>query len=413
MERRVVVTGMGAVTPLGVGLEPFWDGLKSGKSGIGPITLFDASDYTSQIAGEVKEFDPLAFLDKREVKRMDRFVQFGAAAALMALQDAGLEINESNESGVGVLIGSGVGGIKTWEEQHEILLSKGPSRVSPLLVPMMIGDMASGHISILLKAKGPNSAIQTACASGTHAAGEAFHIVKRGDADAMITGGAEAAVAPTALAGFCSMKALSTRNDQPEKASRPFDRDRDGFVVGEGAGILILEELDHAQSRGARIYGEVVGYGMSGDAYHITACDPEGKGAARAMAAALKSAGISPSQVDYINAHGTSTQLNDRSETSAIKIVFGEDAYRVPVSSTKSMTGHLLGAAGGIELIACLLAIRDGILPPTINYENPDPECDLDYVPNQCREKSVEVAMSNSFGFGGHNAALVVKRFSV
>jgi len=410
MEERVVITGMGAVSPLGTGARKMWAALVAGQSGIAPITLFETSEYDSRIAGEVKDFDPLAFIDKRDLKRMDRFVQFAVAASRMALEDSGLTINEENDDNVGVLIGSGIGGTWTWEANHRQLVEKGPHRVSPFFIPMMIGDMASGQVSMLFGAKGPNSNIATACATSTHTIGEAAEIIKRGDAEAMIAGGAEAAVSPLAVAGFCAMRALSTRNDEPVKASRPFDAKRDGFVISEGAGVVILERLEGAQRRGARIYGEVIGYGMSADAYHMTASHPEGDGAARAMQAALRDAGLAPAEIDYINAHGTSTALNDKSETLAIKRVFAEHAYRVPISSTKSMTGHLLGAAGGIEVIICLLAMQEGILPPTINYEFPDPDCDLDYVPNQARQAQVKIAMSNSFGFGGHNATLILKR---
>jgi 3-oxoacyl-[acyl-carrier-protein] synthase II len=411
MEQRVVITGLGAVSPLGLGVEKLWEGLIQGQSGIAPITLFDTTEYGTRFAGEVKDFDPAVFIaDKREIKRMDRFVQFAAAASYMAVQDAGLTINEENGERVGVLIGSGIGGTWTWEANHRNLVEKGPNRVSPLFIPMMIGDMASGHVSILLGAKGPNSNIATACATSTHAIGDAMEIIKRGDAEVMIAGGAEAAVSPLSVAGFCALRALSTRNDEPTRASRPFDAQRDGFVMGEGSGVVVLEEMHAALKRGARIHGEVIGYGMSGDAYHMTASHPGGEGAARAMQAALKDAGLAPEAIGYINAHGTSTQINDKSETLAIKLVFGETAYRVPISSTKSMTGHLLGAAGGIEAIICLLAMNHGLIPPTINYEFPDPECDLDYVPNQARPAEVKIAMSNSFGFGGHNATLILKK---
>jgi 3-oxoacyl-[acyl-carrier-protein] synthase II len=411
-DRRVVVTGAGAVTPLGLGVSATWQALLAGRSGAGPITLFDTAGYDTTFAAEVKGFDPEAFVDRREAKRMDRFVQFATAAALMAVRESGLEMTEELSPRVGVLIGSGIGGTWTWERQHQILIEKGPNRVSPFFIPMMIGDMASGYVSMLLNAKGPNSNVATACATGTHAIGDAYEIVRRGAADVMVAGGAEAAVSPISVAGFCAMRALSRRNDDPARASRPFDRERDGFVIGEGAGIVILEELERAIARGANIFGEIIGYGMSGDAHHMTAPAPEGEGQARCMAAALAEAQIPPAAVDYINAHGTSTELNDRYETMAIKTVFGEHARRMPVSSTKSMTGHLLGAAGGVELIICLLALRDRVAPPTINYEYPDPDCDLDYVPNAAREADLSVAMSNSFGFGGHNAALLVRRFT-
>ena len=410
-QRRVVITGVWAITPVGTGTENYWRALLDGKSGVGAITHFDASEYTTRIAAEVKDFDPEQYIERKEAKRMDRFVQFAVAVSKLAVEDSGLEIKANNADRVGVLIGSGIGGTGTWEEQHRILLERGPGRVSPFFVPMLISDMGSGMVSILLGAKGPNLTVVTACATSTHAIGEAFEIVKRGDADVMIAGGSEAAVTPLAVAGFCSMRALSTRNDEPERASRPFDLNRDGFVVGEGAGTVIVEALDHALSRGAPIYGEIIGYGASGDAYHITAPAPEGEGAARSMAAAISDAGIRPGDVDYINAHGTSTDANDKLETTAIKTVFGDHAYKVAISSTKSMIGHLLGAAGAVEAIVCLCAIRDGIVPPTINYETPDPECDLDYVPNTARKMDVRVAMSNSFGFGGHNATLVFARY--
>jgi len=410
-EKRVVVTGMGAITPIGTGAENFWQALLNGVSGVDRITHFDASNYTTQIAAEVKDFDPEAYMERKDAKRMDRFAQFALVASMQALEDAGLKIDDTNASRIGVLIGSGIGGISTWEEQHRTLLERGPRRVSPFFVPMLISDMAAGMTSILLGAKGPNLAIVTACATATHAIGEAAEIIKRGDADVMIAGGAEAAITPLAVAGFCAARALSTRNDEPQKASRPFDLNRDGFIIGEGAGILVIESLDHALARGARILCEIVGFGMSADAYHITAPAPEGEGAALSMSAAIKDAGIKPEQVDYINAHGTSTEDNDKTETAAVKKVFGDYAYKVPISSTKSMTGHLLGAAGGVEAIACICSIRDGIVHPTINYETPDPECDLDYVPNKSRQMDVRIAMSNSFGFGGHNATIVFARY--
>ena len=409
--RRVVITGMAPITPIGTGTENYWRALLDGTSGVGPLTLFDASEYTTRIAAEVKDFDPEQYLERREAKRMDRFVQFAAAASLLAVEDSKPEIRANNAGRVGVLIGSGIGGTSTWEEQHRILLEKGPSRVSPFFIPMLISDMGSGMVSIILGAKGPNVTVVTACATATHAIGEAFEIIKRGDADVMIAGGSEAAVTPLAVAGFCSMRALSVRNDDPERASRPFDLNRDGFVMGEGAGIVIVESLDHAVSRGAQVCGEIIGYGMSGDAYHITAPAPEGEGAARSMAAALSDAGIRPEDVDYINAHGTSTDANDKLETTAVKTVFGDHARKVVISSTKSMTGHLLGAAGAVEAIACMCTIRDGIVHPTTNYETPDPECDLDYVPNTARKVDVRIAMSNSFGFGGHNATLIFARY--
>ncbi len=411
MNHRVVVTGLGAVTPLGTGVEEFWQGLIEGKSGVGPITRFDASELPTRIAAEVRTFDPLDFLDRKEARRMDRFTQYAAAAAIMAKENSGLSIDGDEAERVGVLIGSGIGGIETLEEQCRTLYERGPNRVSPFMVPMMIPDMASGQVSILLGAKGHNSCTMTACATGANAIGDAFRIIERGDAVAMITGGAEAAISKLAMAGFCAAKTLSTRNDEPTRASRPFDLERDGFVMGEGAGILVLEELNHALDRGATILAEIVGYGATGDAYHITSPSPEGDGASRAMSAALSDAGLKPTDIGYINAHGTSTTLNDVFETLAIKRVFGDYAYKVPISSTKSMTGHLLGAAGGIESIASIQVIRNGVVPPTINYENPDERCDLDYVPNAARQTDVRVVMSNSFGFGGHNAVLVFARY--
>ena len=408
--RRVVITGIGAITPIGNSVSKYWEALSQGKSGIEKITLFDVSQFSSRIAGEIKDFDPLEYLDKKEARRMDRFTQFAMIASQEAVQDSRLDIAKENVRKIGVLLGSGIGGLGTIEREHKVLLEKGPRRVSPFLIPMLIIDMAPGLVSIKYGLKGPNSAVVTACASAAHAIGDSFKLIQRGDAEVMITGGEEGAITPVGLAGFCSMKALSTRNDDPHKASRPFDKERDGFIMAEGAGIMILESLEHTEARGAKVYAEVVGYGLSGDAYHMTAPAPEGEGAARAMQMALDDAKMKPEEVDYINAHGTSTLLNDKYETMAIKKVFGEYAKKIPVSSTKSMTGHLLGAAGGIELIACLLAIEKGIIPPTINYEYPDPECDLDYVPNEARKKEVKVAMSNSFGFGGHNAVLIIKK---
>lgn len=410
MNRRVVVTGMGAVSPLGIGVDALWEGLIQGRSGVGPITSFDASRFSTRIAAEVKDFNPTDFMDRKDARRMDRFAQFAVAGARMALEDASISDNVDWER-VGVLIGSGIGGIHTFEEQCRNLFEKGPDRVSPFFVPMMIPDIASGQVSILIGAKGHNACTVTACASGSHSIGDAFRVIQRGQADIMVTGGTEAAVSPLSMAGFCAARTLSTRNDEPERASRPFDKDRDGFVLGEGAGILILEELEHAKARGARIYAELIGYASTGDAYHITAPAPEGDGARRAMLAALKDAGVDPSEVEYINAHGTSTEYNDKFETMAIKGVFQEHAYRIPVSSTKSMTGHLLGAAGGVEAIAVCKTLYEQIIPPTINYETPDPECDLDYVPNKARKQPVRVAISNSFGFGGHNAVLVFRRY--
>ncbi len=411
MDKRVVITGIGAVTPIGIGKDAFWEGLISGKNGIGLISAFDASAYPTKIAGEVKNFDPGQYMSKKEIRKNDRFVQFAIAAAKLAVEDAKLIIDDSNRHSIGILLGSGIGGIATIEEQHRILLEKGPDRVSPFFIPMLISNMASGQVSIMLGVKGPNTCVVTACATGCHAIGDAYTFIKRGEAICMVAGGSEAAVSPLAIGGFSAMKALSTRNNEPEKASRPFDKTRDGFVLAEGAGVVILEELSHALARHAPIYAEVIGYGMTGDAYHITAPDPEGSGAARAMEKALKSARLSPSDVDYINAHGTSTGLNDKIETAAIKQIFNSHAHEIPVSSTKSMTGHVLGATGALEIISCALTVKNKIIPPTINYEFPDPECDLDYVPNKAREQEVEVALSNSFGFGGHNAVLAVRDF--
>ncbi|MGC5327169.1 beta-ketoacyl-ACP synthase II [Brevibacillus sp. SYSU BS000544] len=411
MKRRVVITGVGVISPVGNDATTFWNSLLEGKSGIDLITSFDVSEYPTRIAGEVKNFNPEEFMDKKEVKRNDRFVQFALAASKMAVQDANLTITEENAEQVGVYIGSGIGGLATWEDQHTVLMEKGPRRVSPFFIPMMIANMASGQVSIELGAKGPTSSAITACATGTNAIGDAFKLIQHGHADVMITGGTEATIRPMALAGFCSAKAMSTRNDEPTKASRPFDKDRDGFVMGEGAGVLVLEELESAKKRGANIIAEVVGYGMSADAHHITAPSPGGEGAARCMRNALKDGGIDPSEVGYVNAHGTSTGQGDVAETMAIKSVFGEHAYQLAVSSTKSMTGHLLGATGGIETVATAYALRDQVLPPTINLDNPDPECDLDYVPNVARKANINVALSNTFGFGGHNATIVLKRY--
>ncbi|MGD8448578.1 MAG: beta-ketoacyl-ACP synthase II [Desulfobacterales bacterium] len=412
LDRRVVITGLGLVTPLGIGVEETWTALCEGKSGIGEITRFDASEFDTQIAGEVKDFHPDDFLPKKEAKRIQSFIAYAVAASRMALEDSGLIIDNANRDRVGVLTGCGLGGLQILEHTAEILKKKGPKRVTPFFIPMMIGNMAPGMISIYLGAKGPNSSIATACASGTHAVGDAYKIIKRGDADAMITGGVESVITPTCIAGFNAMKALSVRNHEPEKASRPFDRDRDGFIVGEGCGILILETLEAAIKRGARIYAEICGYGMSGDGFHMAAPAPDGEGAARCMAAAIDDAGISYNAMDYINAHGTSTQLNDVYETQAIKSVFKENAHSLAVSSTKSMTGHLLGGAGGIETVFTALTIHDGIIPPTINLDNPDPDCDLDYVPNTARKTDVKFAMTNSFGFGGTNAAVILSKYN-
>jgi 3-oxoacyl-[acyl-carrier-protein] synthase II len=409
--RRVVVTGLGALSPIGNTADEFWSSLLQGRSGVGPITKFDTEGYPTRIAGEVRNFDPLNFVDKKDARRLDPYLQYAVASSVLAVQDAALDTGKVDGSRFGVLIGSGIGGISTLLESHRNLLEKGPDRVSPFFIPMIIANMASGLVSIRFGARGPNSSVVTACATGNHAIGDSFKIIQRGDADVMIAGGSEAIIIPLTIAGFCSMKAMSTRNDEPTKAMRPFDATRDGFVCGEGAGILILEALEHALARDARIYAEIVGYGMTGDAHHMTAPDPEGDGAMRAMTLALRDAGLDVSAVGYINAHGTSTPYNDKFETLAIKRVFGEHARRLAVSSTKSMTGHLLGAAGGVEAIATVLALHHGVLPPTINYETPDPECDLDYVPNQARKQNVEVALSNAFGFGGTNATLAFRTY--
>lgn len=410
-DRRVVITGLGAITPLGNTVDEFWASVKAAKNGIGPITHFDASQHSTQIAAEVKGFDPVNFgIDPKTARQMDTFVQYATAAALMAMKDCGLAITEENGPRVGVLIGSGIGGVETWEVQHQNLLNSGPRRVSPFFVPMLIANMASGMVAILTGAKGPNMAVVTACATASHSTGEAFHMIKRGDADAMIVGGAEAAIRPLSCAGFCTMKAMSTRNDDPEHASRPFDKDRDGFVMGEGAGILVIEELEHAKARGARIYAEVAGYGCSADAYHMVVIDHQG--AARSMKNALASAKVAPEAIDYVNAHGTSTPVGDPEECKAIKVAFGDHAKKVMVSSTKSMHGHLLGAAGAVESIACIKAINEGIVPATRNLVEPDSQCDLDFIPNQAREAKVDYAMNNSFGFGGQNATLIYKKFS-
>ena len=409
--RRVVVTGLGALSPVGNTADEFWSSLLQGRSGVGPITKFDTEGYPTRIAGEVRNFDPLNFVDKKDARRLDPYLQYAVASSVLAVQDAALDTGKVDGARFGVLIGSGIGGISTLLESHRNLLEKGPDRVSPFFIPMIIANMASGLVSIRFGARGPNSSVVTACATGNHAIGDSFKIIQRGDADVIIAGGSEAIIIPLTIAGFCSMKAMSTRNEEPTKAMRPFDATRDGFVCGEGAGILILEALEHALARDARIYAEIVGYGMTGDAHHMTAPDPEGDGAMRAMTLALRDAGLDVSAVGYINAHGTSTPYNDKFETLAIKRVFGEHARRLAVSSTKSMTGHLLGAAGGVEAIATVLALHHGVLPPTINYETPDPECDLDYVPNQARKQNVEVALSNAFGFGGTNATLAFRTY--
>ena len=409
--KRVVITGLGAITPIGKNLEHYWEGLLQGRNGVGQITLFDASKHACQIAAEVKDFDPHQYLDKKDAKRMDRFAQFGVCASKQALADADFVIDELNADRVGVLIGTGVGGLKTMEEQNENLITKGPRKVSPFTIPMMISNMAAGLTAIHTGAKGPNSCTVTACAAGSHAIGDAFRIIQSGYATAMLCGGAEAAVTPLSFAGFCSAKAVSTRNDDPLHASRPFDRDRDGFVMGEGSGILFLEELEHAQARGAKIYAEIVGYGMTCDAYHMTSPVPGGQGATKAMELALADGGLTPEDIDYINAHGTSTPANDSTETQAIKKALGERAKEVAISSTKSMTGHLLGGSGGIEAVAVAMAIANDRVPPTINLANPDPECDLDYIPNKSRQLQVNAALSNSFGFGGHNVTLAFKKY--
>ncbi|MGA7616012.1 MAG: beta-ketoacyl-ACP synthase II [Thermoanaerobaculia bacterium] len=407
-KRRVVITGLGVVSPLGIGNDENWNALISGKSGIGPITRFDTSDYSCRIAGEVRGFEAEKWIEKKEIKKSDLFIHYAIAASQMAVDDSGLTVDDSNAERVGVVIGSGIGGLPLIEEMHAKLLERGPNRVSPFFIPGLIVNLAAGQVSIRFGAKGPNSAPCTACATGAHAIGDSFKIIQRGAADAMIAGGTEAVVTPLAVAGFAAMRALSTRNDDPEHASRPWDSDRDGFVMGEGAGIVILEEREHALRRGARVYAEITGYGMSGDAYHITAPAEDGSGMSRVMNLAIQDAALNPDQIDYVNAHGTSTPVGDKAETMAMKRVFGQHAYEMAVSSTKSMTGHLLGAAGGLEAAYTALALVNGVLPPTINHEHPDPECDLDYVPNQAREKKIRHAISNSFGFGGTNATLVL-----
>ena len=410
MKRRVVVTGLGIISPIGCVKDEFWSALIAGKSGIGTLTYFDASQYESRIAGEVKDFRPHPFIPPKDLRRMEKFVQFGVTASKNAIDDAGIDIAKEDPYRIGVLVGSGIGSLRIIEEQHKVIIEKGPSRVTPFLIPMLIVNMAAGHISIMLSVKGPNLCTTTACASGAHAIGEAMRIIQYGDADIMIAGGTESCVTTLGIAGFCALKALSTRNDEPQRASRPFDKERDGFVMSEGCGIAILEELEHAKKRNAKIYAEIVGYGMTADAHHMTAPDPEGEGAARCMLNAITDANLKPEDVSYINAHGTSTPLNDKIESLAINKTFGSFAKKVAVSSTKSMLGHQLGAAGAVELVICCLAIERGIIPPTINYENPDPDCDLDYVPNKARKAKVNVCISNSLGFGGHNATLCVKK---
>ena len=409
--RRVVVTGIGLVTGLGIGLEPNWSGVMEGRSAVGPITLFDAEQYTTRFAAEVKGFDPLGWVDKKDVKKMDRFIQFAVAAADLALKDARFEIAAEEAEMVGTYIGSGIGGFATIEREHETLLKQGPRKVSPFFIPAAIVNLASGWISIRTGAKGPNSATCTACTTSAHALGDSYRIIQRAEADVMIAGGSEAAITPLGVGGFCAMRALSQRNDDPTRASRPFDKDRDGFVMGEGSGVLILEELEHAKRRGAQIYCELVGYGMSSDAFHISAPSENGEGAVRVMKRTLKDAGLAPDQIDYVNVHGTSTPQGDRIEVVALKTVFGDHAHKLAISSTKSMTGHLLGAAGGLEAGLTAMALRHQVLPPTINVENQDPECDLDVVPNKARPAKLRYALSNSFGFGGTNGALLFQRF--
>lgn len=410
-KKRVVVTGLGALTPLGNNVDISWNKLINGESGVGILTRVNPEDYPAKVAAELKDFNSEDFMDKKEARRMDRFAQYAVAASMMAVKDANLEINDSNAGRIGVWIGSGIGGMETFEQQYQLLIEKGPRRVSPFFVPMIIPDMAAGQVSIALGAKGFNSCTVTACATGTNSIGDAFKVIQRGDADAMIAGGAEAPLTLMSFAGFCSAKALSFNQD-PKTASRPFDKNRDGFVMGEGAGIIVLEELEHALARGAKIYAEIIGYGATGDAYHITSPAPGGEGGARALKAAIADANLAVEDIDYFNAHGTSTEYNDKYETMAIKEVFGAHAEKLAISSTKSATGHLLGAAGGVEAIFSILAIKEGIIPPTINYETPDPDCDLDYVPNEARHQNVNIALSNSLGFGGHNAAIIFKKFS-
>ena len=409
--KRVVITGLGAITPIGIGKDNFWNSLLEGKSGIGYITKFNAENHDSKIAAEVSDFNPLDFLDKKEAKRMDKFAQFAVAATSLALKDGNIDLDSLNREKIGTIIGSGIGGIETLETEEVKYMEKGPNRVSPLFIPMMISNMAAGQVSMNFGLKGASMTITTACASATHAIGEAFRMIKHGYLDMAITGGTESSITPLAVAGFCSMKALSTRNDDPSKASRPFDKQRDGFIMGEGAGVLILEELDHAIKRGATIYAEIVGYGATSDAFHITQPDPEANGATNAMRLALEDGGVDCTEVGYINAHGTSTHFNDKLETLAIKTLFKEHAYNLNISSTKSMTGHLLGAAGGIEAIATALALKEGMIPPTINYENTDEECDLNYTPNKAVARDIKFAMSNSLGFGGHNGSILLKKY--
>lgn len=409
--KRVVITGLGAITPIGSGKDKVWDSLISGKSGIDFISKFDCEDFPVKIAGEVKDFNPEDYIDKKELRRLDSFAQYAIGATSMAIEDANLNLKTINPNRVGVIIGTGIGGAKTWEQQYYTLLKKGPGRVSPFFVPMMIANMATGQVSMFFNLKGPNFTVMTACASGTNAIGEAFKTLQRGDADIIVAGGSEAPITALSIAGFSSMRALSTRNEHPIEASRPFDKDRDGFVAGEGAGIVILETLEHALKRKAKIYAEVIGYGSTADAYHITQPAPDGEGAARAMKKALEDGKVLPEDVDYINAHGTSTSLNDKFETMAIKKLFKEHAYDLAISSTKSMTGHLLGAAGAVEVVATALAVFNDIIPPTINYQKQDPDCDLDYTPNKSVKKKINIALSNSLGFGGHNASIAIKKY--
>ncbi|MCL2484806.1 MAG: beta-ketoacyl-ACP synthase II [Endomicrobia bacterium] len=411
MKKRIVITGIGVVTPIGIGNAEFTKSLKEGKSGISAIEHFDISDFSTKISGYIKDFNPEQFVDKKKARRMARFTQVGMAAAKLAIEDSGLDISKEDMSRIGVITGTGMGGLDVIEEEEKALLEKGPRRVSPFLIPMIITNMLPGEIAVQYGFTGPNYAVTSACASANHAMGDALNMLRCGYVDVVVSGGAEAVITPLGLAGFCNMKAVSPKNDEPQKASKPFDKNRDGFVMGEGAGIIILETLEHALARGAKIYAELAGYGASDDAYHITAPEPEGKAAILAMEKAIADAGISKDEVDYINAHGTSTPLNDKTETFAIKKVFGERAYKIPISSTKSMTGHLLGAAAGVELAATVLSMQDGFIHPTINYETPDPECDLDYVPNKAREQQIHCAISNSLGFGGHNATVVIKKY--
>jgi len=412
MKKRVVITGLGVISPVGNEVASFWQSLKDGQGGVGPITSFDAKEFDSQIAAEVKNFNPTNYgISLKDVKRTAKFVQYAVAAAKQAIDSSGLDLNKEDRNRIGVIIGSGIGSLHTIEEEHKVYLNKGPSRLSPFLIPMLIVNEASGLVAIIHGLKGPNSCVATACASGSHAIGEAYRTILYGDSDVMVAGGTESCIVPTAVGGFCALKALSTRNKEPGKASRPFDLERDGFVMAEGSGLVVMETLEHAKKRNANIIAEIVGFGMTCDAFHITAPDPAGEGAGAAMSVALKDAGMNPEDVDYINAHGTSTKLNDKIETLSMKRAFGPHSKKVMVSSTKSMTGHLLGAAGGVEFVVCCMAIKDGVVPPTINYEHPDPDCDLDYVPNVARKANLRACMSNSLGFGGHNASLIVRKF--